>query len=189
MLYLTLDKTSFNYDNTKDSTAKTNGLVSADELTAGTWSGIFNFNVNTEIVLGPGLYDEHDVMTMSWDELLENTELSVMEDGTLTSDNGAGSYSSTRTNLQALTGKLVIPNNVKAIGNYAFYNCTGLTSIIIPEGVTSICQNAFDSCRGLTLITIPDSVTSIDDSAFTGCSELTSVTIPDGVIYWSWYFL
>ena len=74
-----------------------------------------------------------------------------------------------------------IPAGVKTIGDYAFYNCTSLTSITIPDGVTSIGDYAFSGCDGLTSITIPDGVTSIGSYAFEDCTGLTSVTIPDSV--------
>ena len=41
-----------------------------------------------------------------------------------------------------------------SIYRYAFYGCTGLTSIIIPNSVTSIENNAFSGCTGLTSITV-----------------------------------
>ena len=72
---------------------------------------------------------------------------------------------------------VIIPNDLTSIGNYAFYNCTGLTSVTIPNGVTSIGNDAFSSCAALTSITIPNSVTSIGSSAFSGSSGLTSVRI------------
>ena len=75
----------------------------------------------------------------------------------------------------------VIPNSVTSIGNSAFGECTGLTSIMIPNSVTSIGEEAFSVCTGLTSITIPNSVTSIGGSAFWGCSGLTSVEIPNSV--------
>ena len=75
-----------------------------------------------------------------------------------------------------------IPNSVTAIGDNAFYNCSGLTSISIPNGVTSIGDNAFYGCTGLSTITIPNGVTSIGNSVFCGCSGLTSVSIPNSVI-------
>ena len=74
-----------------------------------------------------------------------------------------------------------IEEGVTSIGNYAFRNCSSLTSITIPEGVTSIGEDAFAYCSSLTSITIPDSVTSIGASAFSGCSSLTSINIPDSV--------
>ena len=68
-----------------------------------------------------------------------------------------------------------------SIGNWAFRDCHGLTSIAIPNSVTSIGNSAFRDCRGLTSIAIPNSVTSIGNSAFYGCRGLTSVTIGNSV--------
>ena len=86
------------------------------------------------------------------------------------------------------TGSITIPASVTysgttysvtSIGSFAFYGCTGLTSITIPNSVTSIGRSAFYDCRSLTSITIPSSVTSIGGYAFDGCTGLTSVHITD----------
>lgn len=69
----------------------------------------------------------------------------------------------------------IIPNSVTAIGNFAFYGCSGLTSIAIPNSVTSIGGYAFQNCTDLTSLTIPNSVTSIDDGAFMDCKSLTLI--------------
>jgi hypothetical protein len=86
-------------------------------------------------------------------------------------------YSDENTEITNLT----IPNSVTSIGNYAFYECSGLTSITIGNSVTSIGWRAFQYCSGLTSVTIPNSVTSIGNVAFASCSGLTSVTIPNSV--------
>ena len=74
-----------------------------------------------------------------------------------------------------------IPNSVTSIGDYAFTNCSSLTSVIIPNSVTSIGNSAFWHCNELTSVTIPNSVTSIGDYAFTGCIGLISVIIDENV--------
>ena len=77
--------------------------------------------------------------------------------------------------------ELVIPNDITEIKDYAFSECSGLTSVTIPNSVTSIGDEAFRGCRGLTSVTIPNSVTTIGSIVFFGCSMLTSVTIPNSV--------
>ena len=88
----------------------------------------------------------------------------------------------TRTNALIKGGNMtVIPNGVTSIGNNAFYDCSGLTSIEIPNSVTSIGDSAFSGCKGLKNVTIGNRVTSIGGSAFSGCSGLISVVIPNSV--------
>ena len=72
------------------------------------------------------------------------------------------------------------------LGDHAFHDCNGLTSLTIPSGVTSIGWGAFAECSGLTSLTIPSSVTSIGNYAFHGCSGLTSLTLPSGVTSIGW---
>ena len=73
------------------------------------------------------------------------------------------------------------PNSVNSIGDYAFCDCSGLTSVTIGESVTSIGDWAFGYCSNLISVEIPNSVTSIGESAFYNCSGLTSVTIGNSV--------
>ena len=86
---------------------------------------------------------------------------------------------------------VTIPNSVTSIGEKAFFKCSGLTSVTIGNSVTSIGYSAFAYCTGLTSIEIPNSVTSIEGSAFEGCTGLTSVTIPNSVTSigsWAFYY-
>ena len=68
------------------------------------------------------------------------------------------------------SGRVEIPSSIvikeveykiERIGDYAFYDCSGLTSITIPNSVTSISGYAFYGCSGLTSVTIPNSVTTV----------------------------
>ena len=83
-------------------------------------------------------------------------------------------------NCDGLTS-VTIGNSVTTIGSSAFYGCSNLTSVTIGNSVTTIGSSAFSYCDGLTSVTIGDSVTTIGDSAFRECSNLTSVMIPDSV--------
>ncbi len=74
-----------------------------------------------------------------------------------------------------------IGNDVTSIGDWAFYNCSILTSVTIPNSVTSIGQYAFYDCPSLASVTIPNSVTKIENFVFYYCLNLTSVTIPNSV--------
>ena len=76
---------------------------------------------------------------------------------------------------------LTLPSGVTEIGSYAFSGCSGLTSLTLPSGVTVIDSGAFSGCSGLTSLTLPSGVTVIGSYAFSGCSGLTSLTLPSGL--------
>ncbi len=83
------------------------------------------------------------------------------------------------------TGNISIPSSISyydgrvysvtSIGEYAFNDCLGLTSITIPNSVTSIGSMAFANCWGLTSITIPSSITKIGNHAFLRNGKYTIV--------------
>ena len=81
---------------------------------------------------------------------------------------------------------IIIPSTyndmpVVAIGERAFYNRVGITSVKIPDSVTSIGDSAFYSCSSLASVSISNSVTSIGNYAFYNCSSLTVVSLPNGL--------
>ena len=73
------------------------------------------------------------------------------------------------------------PYIVNSIREYAFQNCSGLTSVVLPGSLTSISASVFSRCSSLTSMDIPSSVTSIGNHAFYECSGLTSISIPSSV--------
>ncbi len=100
------------------------------------------------------------------------------------------------------TGKVTIPDTVKAIPSGTFSNCEKITSVEIPDSVTEIASDAFSGCKEIKeliiadgsktitakmiickdtveKITIPDSVTSIESSAFTDCVKLSEINVKD----------
>jgi len=80
---------------------------------------------------------------------------------------------------------MTIPASVTSIGDRAFEDCNGLTSITIPSSVTSIGDRAFAGCNGLTSITIPSSVTSIGSAAFRNCNSLVDINYSGTKAQWN----
>ena len=144
----------------------------------------------------------------------DNLTWTLDDEGTLTIS-GTGEVNSSPWNKSSVK-TVIIQNGVASIGS-VFYYCTNLTNVNIPDSVTSISNYAFDDCSSLTSInvndgnsyyssldgnlynkdktcliryatgkkdtyfSIPSSVTSIGYYAFSGCASLTSISIPDSV--------
>ncbi len=93
-------------------------------------------------------------------------EYEVLDDGTvsITKYNGDDTIVSIPSKID---GK-----NVTEIGDKAFSSwwAQNIKEITIPNSVTTICDYAFDDCTGLTSIIIPDSVTTIGNYAFQECT-------------------
>jgi hypothetical protein len=93
-------------------------------------------------------------------------------------------------NYKGTGGNVNIPTQINGkpvtyIGNYAFENCTKLTSVTIPDSVTSIGSSAFENCYKLASVIISNSVTSIGYRAFyrTAWFEQWFNNQSDGVVY------
>jgi len=72
-------------------------------------------------------------------------------------------------------------NSGTELPEWAFENCTQLTSVSLPDTLTVIGRSAFSGCDNLSSVILPDALTTIGSSAFSGCISLTSVHIPAGV--------
>ena len=97
---------------------------------------------------------------------------------------------------------IILPNNLKRIGDRAFSSCINLQEIIFPASLEelgiacfsgtgmkdiefrclpeNILQYAFEDCNKLERVSIPHSVKSINLTAFKGCSTIRYVNIPYG---------
>ena len=105
-------------------------------------------------------------------------------------------------NGEPINGEIIIPDDVTALYDGIFRNCTGLTYITIPDSVSSIGSDAFAGCTNVikkdngvsyvdgwmidcdtyvTSVVLREGTRGIADFAFYNCTGLTSVTIPDSV--------
>ena len=100
------------------------------------------------------------------------------ENGKYDSRDGCNAIIETSSNrLKKKKKNTVIPNSVKSISDYAFYGCTGLTSLNIPEEVDLIGWRAFSGCTGLLTVSLSHS--TIEECAFENCTGLSSADISD----------
>lgn len=104
--------------------------------------------------------------------------------------------------LKGKKGTYIVPDNIKIIGNSAFYGCKDLTNLIMPDSIVKIQSSAFEdsglkfihwsqnlttigdyafSYADLEDISIPNSVTEVGESAFYECKSLKNVHIPQNV--------
>ena len=76
--------------------------------------------------------------------------------------------------------KVTLPNTIKSIGYQSFRSCTALTGITLPNGLTSIAQFAF-AYSGIKGISLPNTVTSVSTYALYYCQSLDTVKWTTGV--------
>ena len=103
------------------------------------------------------------------------------EDGILFSKDGSKIYA-------YLPGKqedtYVFDNNIKEIGDFAFYGCGNLKEINIPNTVNKVGGRAFDSCKNLTNIFV--NASSLYFNTFRDDASLQNVTIGKNTTIWSY---
>lgn len=69
---------------------------------------------------------------------------------------------------------LALPAELESIGEYALA-LTNVSSLVVPDNVKSIGNLAFAQCMNLESVTIGENVDSIGEAVFLGCSSLNTV--------------
>ena len=90
------------------------------------------------------------------------------------------SGSSTFKNNSSIT-TVILPQNLKTIGDYMAKDFRALKNITIPESVRTIAKHSFEDCEKLETIAIPDGETTIKIMTFSGCASLDNIKIPRSV--------
>jgi hypothetical protein len=81
----------------------------------------------------------------------------------------------------------ILSTGFKAIGRYAFEDCTALETVVFPEGLNlsaGLGRRAFRNCVSLTSINMPNNVaySSSSNQAFENCASLTGVIYLKGTV-------
>ena len=76
--------------------------------------------------------------------------------------------------------KVILPESLEEIEEYAFYNAASLESVEFNEGLSVIGMSAFSGCD-LRSVKLPESLKKIEEYAFEDNTELSEITIPENV--------
>ena len=78
---------------------------------------------------------------------------------------------------------VAVPDGVKEISDFAFYNCAKIQKITLPEGFTKIGKYAFYNCTSVKNLYMSSTLKEIDDYAFAGFfvgNYLSRLYFPEG---------
>lgn len=164
----------------------TTGTVSAP-ITAGKWSGHFNFiiSLNLEETEGPeigktmitegypGLYNAEGVMTMTWD-MIKVAYADEFNDNSVAEPSGVA--------FPGLTGSLVIGEDITGIDYFGFSG-SELTNIYLPESVSYVYDAAFSECSNLGMVKLPSGLSHAGSGLFAYDKLETLIVEYDGVTY------
>jgi len=81
----------------------------------------------------------------------------------------------------AYVTKVIIPDTVTEIGQYAFFNCKVLSEVQMGSNITTIGQYAFSNDSALKTIAFGNKVMTLGEDAFSNCTSLKAVTLPASV--------
>ncbi len=76
--------------------------------------------------------------------------------------------------------KPVVSNSLSSIGDRAFYGCSNLEKVVLDK-VTGIGDDVFIGCSNLTDLTF-NSLTSVDADMFEGCTSLEKLTVSESCV-------
>ena len=85
-----------------------------------------------------------------------------------------------------------IIDNIKQIGEYAFYNCSSIERVYINSNITAIPAHAFDGCTNMVMfghennlnetgLYVESFITSLGDYAFSNCDRFETITVPNTI--------
>ena len=139
--------------------------------TADTWKELANKIVGYD-------YENNGDINLDAQIYYTSSDGKVVNPSTQASWGNAGILSNTYEDGQ---GVITFSQSLTEIGDFAFDNCTSLTSIVIPNSVTKIANSAFQYCSNLTNVSMSENLEILGEKAFWNCTSLSSIIIPDGV--------
>ena len=131
------------------------------------------FTINASAATSGNCGTSSDPSAVTW--TLDADTLTISGSGQM------GNYSKATQPWAAYLGSIqsvIVEDGVKNIGDYAFNDCTALTSITLPDSIIRIGNQALGNCSNLLSLSLPKSLTFLGNYPFYGCSSLKSLFIP-----------
>ena len=75
---------------------------------------------------------------------------------------------------------MTVPASVTVIGEGAFWD-SSLKEITLPATLTEIQGSAFEDCQSLKSIVIPESAVTLGELIFSGCTSIEEITVPSAI--------
>ena len=77
---------------------------------------------------------------------------------------------------------VTIPEGLKRIDDYAFYECHSIERIDLPNSIEYLGKHAFQRCLELRFINIPPKIKTIKKGSFFCCRKLENIIFPDDLL-------
>ncbi len=81
---------------------------------------------------------------------------------------------------QTAVTELVLPANVREIGDYCFAKASSLKTLTLSSSLQSVGKQAFYGCSSLTALNFPRTLDSLGQYAIAHCPALETLTVEDG---------
>ena len=80
--------------------------------------------------------------------------------------------------------RIVVPEGVGIIGDYAFYSCQKLEEVVLPSTLATLGKGALSECGSLKVMTMSGTrVQRLEARTFAGCASLRLVELPSSLRY------
>lgn len=135
-----------------------------DELPPNTLQFSLSEDGQSYVVTGIGTYESTDIVIPDTYQSLPVTEV------------GYGAFMTSDK-----VSSVVFGNNVKVIGESAFWQCHNLEKVSFSDSIERIGNQAFADCPRIAFLAFGSGLTSIEETAFGGCHDLVSVTLNEAL--------
>lgn len=97
-------------------------------------------------------------------------------------DDAFSTYVDAPNSPQSQLTKIILPDNLSEIGDYAFENLAQLKSLKLPAALRKIGAYAFAGCTSLQSISLPEGLTELGMGCFKNCTSLKDVELPSSLL-------